>query len=152
MLDILHKIGAWIHRHERASLMLVLGVAGALLLFNALSRPVEYYGPDGKKYENMGYTAARAPSVLACGNFGHSYWSPGWITTIAAIYRVAGRNPIAIRIFLVLTALVTALICYFVARSVTSRGGRCLPLFCSCFPHSCFVLPRTISTKYRSRY
>lgn len=126
MSNLLHSLWGWIHLHERATLILVLGIAGFFLLVNALSCPVEYYGPDGETYEHLGYLAARAPSLFACDNFDHSYWSPGWIATIGAIYKVTGRHPMVIRFFLVLTALAAALICYAFARGVAGHDAALL--------------------------
>lgn len=130
--------GDWIHVHERGALILVLGAAGLLLLINALSRPIEYYGPDGEGYERLGDRAARAPSLFACDNFEHAYWSPGWIATIGAIYRVTGHHPRAIRVFLVLTALATAAMLHAAARRVAGRGAALLAVVLFLFSNLVF--------------
>ena len=54
--------------------------------------------------------SAAAGSIFGCGNFGHVYWTPGWISTIALLYRIFGPHYVVIRIFLIITALLTALL------------------------------------------
>jgi len=98
----------------------VLALAAVLLTIHAWNAPLESAGPDGKKYEAMGWAAAEAPSLFACGNFHHAYWTPGWIATIGAIYRVAGRHPLVIRLILIAVALVTA---WLVSRSARRLSG-----------------------------
>ena len=96
-------------------------LAGVLLIANAVSRPLEDHGPDGGTYEALGYNAATHGGVFSCGHFSHSYWSPGWVVTIASLYKIAGRNPILIRIFLIVLAMVTGAMIYIIAREVVGR-------------------------------
>lgn len=138
MPKLLSRCGGWIRIHERAALILVLGAAGLLLLLNAHSRPVEYCGPDGEGYERLGNAAARAPSIFSCSNFEHAYWSPGWIATIGAIYKVTGRHPMAIRAFLVLAALATAAMCYAVTRGIAGQGAALLAVILFLFSNLVF--------------
>jgi hypothetical protein len=97
-----------IERRPNTFVLAILLAAGALLLVNVSGAPVELAGPDGETYERLGHRAAQAPWLFSCGNFSHAYWSPGWVATIGAIYKVAGREPFAVRAFLVLVALAAA--------------------------------------------
>ena len=72
----------YINRRPRLSVHLLLGLAALALVIQAFAAPLENAGPDGEKYERMGYAAAEAPSLFACDNFARAYWTPGWIATI----------------------------------------------------------------------
>lgn len=114
-------MGSFIDRRYRPIVLALFIFAFALLVIHAATKPFEHGGPDGLKYERFGFEASESGNIFKCGNFGHAYWSPGWITTIAGIYRIFGRQYIAIRIFLILTALATA---FLVHRTAYRLAGR----------------------------
>jgi hypothetical protein len=107
-----------IEKRERMSVVALLVVAATALLVNALSAPRDRYGPDGETYELMGWEAAQADGLFDCDNFAHAYWSPGWVATIGAVYRVTGREPYWLRGLLVAVAIATAWLTYRLARRV----------------------------------
>jgi 4-amino-4-deoxy-L-arabinose transferase-like glycosyltransferase len=115
------SIGSFIDRRHRLLVLALFICAFALLFINAATKPFEHGGPDGLKYERFGFEASESGNIFKCGNFGHAYWSPGWITTIAVIYRIIGRQYMAIRVFLILTALATAFLVYRTAYRLAGR-------------------------------
>lgn len=120
MRDALARAVGFIDGRPRIAVAVVLALAAVLLTLHAWNAPLESAGPDGKKYEAMGWAAAESPSLFTCGNFRHAYWTPGWIATIGAVYRVVGRRPLVIRLFLVAVALVTA---WLASRSARRLSG-----------------------------
>jgi 4-amino-4-deoxy-L-arabinose transferase-like glycosyltransferase len=118
------RFGRWIDARGRLPLVILLAAAGALLLAHAIATPYERSGPDGLTYECLGLRALAATNPLGCGNFEHVYWSPGWVLTIAGIYRIFGPHYIAVRIFLIAIALATALLVHRIAgRMAGARAG-----------------------------
>jgi 4-amino-4-deoxy-L-arabinose transferase-like glycosyltransferase len=115
------RIGRWIDARERLSLALLLAIACALLLANAIATPRERSGPDGSTYELLGRRTLAESNPFDCDNFEHAYWSPAWVLTIAGIYRVFGPHCLAIRIFLIVIALATAIIVHRLAARIAGR-------------------------------
>ena len=123
------RIGRFFDERGRLLIVVILSAATLALLAHAVSAPYERAGPDGLKYERFGREAA-AGSIFGCGNFGHAYWAPGWISTIALLYRIFGPHYIVIRIFLVITALLTALLVHRAALRIAGmRAALAAPVF-----------------------
>jgi 4-amino-4-deoxy-L-arabinose transferase-like glycosyltransferase len=99
----------------------MLLIAGVVLLSLVLREPLARLGPDGAHYEALGWQAAQTPGIFDCGNLGHAFWAPGWVATIAALYKVTGRDPNAIRVLLVAIALLTAALVYAITSRVAGR-------------------------------
>jgi len=110
MRRLLKTADRWVANHERWIVPLVAAILLAALLAHALQSDISDYGPDGKGYESLGWRAAQAEHLLAKWNFNHAYWSPSWVVTIAALYKIAGRHPMMIRVLLVLCAVGGALL------------------------------------------
>ena len=139
------RIGRFFDERGRLLVVIILSAAAVALLAHALAAPYERAGPDGLKYERFGREAA-AGSIFGCGNFGHVYWTPGWISTIAILYRIFGPHYIVIRIFLVITALLTALLVHQAAlRLAGMRAALAAPVF---FLFSSLVFRFTIYYQY----
>ena len=119
--SILDRVGAAIDKRHGVIVGLVFAVACIFLMVRALGEPDDRLGPDGVKYEKLGYEVSTSEALLGCGNFEHAYWSPGWATNVAIVYRLFGRRVTAVRLFLVLTALATAFLVYLVARRTAGR-------------------------------
>ncbi len=140
------RIGSFIDRRHRL-LVLALFIGSFVLLFiHAATKPFEYGGPDGLKYERFGFEASESGNIFKCGNFGHAYWSPGWITTVAVMYRLFGRQYMAIRIFLILAALATAFLVYRTAYRLA--GGRAAVVAPALFLYSSLVFRFTCYYQY----
>lgn len=144
-LAIRNRIGVRVDAHPRLILIAVLALAAIVLLANSLSAPLGYAGPDGETYEGGGWKAATS-GVFACGNFGRAFWSPGWIATIAFVYKVVGHHPQAVRVFLVVLALVTTLLTYYIARALA--GHRAALAAALLFPFSKLVFRYTTFYQY----
>ncbi|MFQ5512645.1 MAG: ArnT family glycosyltransferase [Candidatus Krumholzibacteriia bacterium] len=142
-------IGNWIvtrvDAHPGRVLAAVLAVAAVALLANSLLAPIDYAGPDGETYEEGGWEAATL-GVFACGHSGRAFWSPGWIATVAFVYKAAGHRPRAVRVFLVVLALGTALLTYFIARQLA--GHRSALVAALLFPFSKLVFRYTTFYQY----
>jgi 4-amino-4-deoxy-L-arabinose transferase-like glycosyltransferase len=127
---LLQRLGNYIDRRERLLSSILLSFAVLMLLINALRAPYEWAGPDGLEYERLGYQTFIGGHPFDCENFAHNYWSPAWVVTIAAIYRVCGAHHTAIRVFLIATALATALIIRRIAdRIAGKRAAVAAPAF-----------------------
>jgi hypothetical protein len=120
-MQALNFIGRYADRRAHAILALLLLSSLVALLVIAWNAPPEDHGPDGRLYESRGYRASQATDILACGNFGHAFWSPAWISTIAVIYRTFGRHPELIRVFLVILAVLTGLLVFLLTSRVAGR-------------------------------
>ena len=79
-------------RHRRPLMIVIVFVVSAHYMINAAIVPADVCGDDGKGYERLGHEASLAPSLFSHNNFYHSYWSPGWVATIGALYRRTGRT------------------------------------------------------------
>jgi 4-amino-4-deoxy-L-arabinose transferase-like glycosyltransferase len=124
------RIGRFFDERGRILLVVVLSLAALALLAHALSAPYERAGPDGLKYERFGREAAASEHLFGCGNFGHAYWAPGWISTIGFLYRLFGPHYVVIRIFLIIAALLTALLVHRTAlRLAGMRAALAAPVF-----------------------
>lgn len=141
-----HSVGIFIDRRHRLLVLVLFIGAFALLFINAAIKPFEHGGPDGLKYERFGFEASESGNIFKCDNFGHAYWSPGWISTIAVIYRMSGRRYIAIRIFLILTALATAFLVYRTAYRLA--GWRAAVVAPALFLYSSLVFRFTCYYQY----
>jgi 4-amino-4-deoxy-L-arabinose transferase-like glycosyltransferase len=71
----------------------------------------------------MGHRAAQATSLFDCDNFDHAYWSPAWVATIGGLYRLAGADHRAVRVFLVCSALAAATLCYLATRRYAGHAA-----------------------------
>lgn len=123
------NVSAWLRileSRERAFVSGIFTVAFLALLLHALASPIDRYGPDGEKYERMGWETAQSNGLFACGNFDHAYWSPGWIATVAVVYRAAGREPRFVRVLLVVFVCVTGFVTYRLARPVVRPAAAML--------------------------
>jgi 4-amino-4-deoxy-L-arabinose transferase-like glycosyltransferase len=140
----LSKLRELVDRRTGALLAGVLVVAALALTVHALSRPVADTGPDGNVYERLGAEAAASDHLLGCGNFKRSYWAPGWITTIAVVYRVTGRRPHAIRFFLIAVALATGWLVFAMARRLAGP--------CAGIAAVCLFLFSTLVFRFTSYY
>jgi hypothetical protein len=96
-MNIINKLRIFLERRTAPVTACVLAVAAVLLVAHALGRPAEDAGPDGDTYLRLG-SAAAGNNLAECGNFGRSYWSPGWVMTIGAIQRVSGPRPLTVRL------------------------------------------------------
>jgi 4-amino-4-deoxy-L-arabinose transferase-like glycosyltransferase len=116
-------------QHQIRYLVVVLTLAAVTLTLHAGVRPLEDTGPDGNVYEENGAQAAASNHLLGCGNFNRAYWSPGWIATVALVYRVVGREPMAVRVVLIVIALATGWLLFSMARRL---AGPCAGIVAAC--------------------
>lgn len=102
---------------------LVFLLVAAALFAHVRQADVEDLGPDGHTYEQLGYDVSLRGNILDCDNFWHAYWSPTWVTAIASLYRVTGRDVPAVRYLLVCIVLATCGLVFLAAREVSGYVG-----------------------------
>jgi len=101
----------WVEAHEKWVVPVVATLLLVALVIYVFNRDILDFGPyDGKAYESLGWHAAQAEHLLAEDNFHHAYWSPGWVMTIGALYKIFGRDPMVIRVLLALCAVGSGLL------------------------------------------
>lgn len=103
----------------------MLCLSFTILLAHALTAPYEEAGPDGLTYERSGRHIAETGAPFHCDNFGHAYWSPAWILTIAALYRRFGPHHKVIRVFLVVVAIGTAALIHLLTNRLAGKRAAC---------------------------
>jgi len=139
-----NKLRAFLRRRTLPVTACVTFLAAIGLVLHAFWRPVAYAGPDGETYLRLGNAAAAAPSLVECGNFTRSYWSPGWVVTIGAVQRISGPRPISVRMALIAAAIATAWLVW--AMAVRLAGG------CAAVVAVCLFLFSTLVFRYTSYY
>ncbi|HEX6790217.1 MAG TPA: hypothetical protein VF247_02815, partial [Candidatus Krumholzibacteria bacterium] len=136
----------WVEHRRRILTPLVFLAVAAALTLHATTFPIENLGPDGHTYEEFGYRAAQSGNLLDCDNFWHAYWSPTWVSAIAGVYHVVGRDVLAVRLLLVGIALATCVLVYFAALELVGYTGA-IAAVCL-FALSSLVFRFTVYTQY----
>jgi 4-amino-4-deoxy-L-arabinose transferase-like glycosyltransferase len=140
------RIVTYIENRVTILVITILLITALLLLVRATYSPYEQAGPDGLKYERMGYDASKSRNVIGCDNFKHAYWAPAWVSTIALLYRLSDAHPVSIRIFQVTVTFLTSLLIFSIAkRSAGRRAAFFAPLF---FVFSTLVFRYTVYYQY----
>lgn len=104
-------------------LAIVFLILPAFLILNLAVKGDSIKGDDGPSYERLGYEASLDPSPFDCGNFYHSYWSPGWVATIGYLYRVTDRNPFVVRTLVCYFAIAGTILVYLLGRQMGETVG-----------------------------
>jgi hypothetical protein len=127
MRNFLQTVDRRVAEWDKWLVPLVAAVLLASLVIYLQQRDPLDFGPyDGKNYERLGWAAARASHLFAEDNFAHAYWSPGWVATIGVVYKIVGRNPLAIRLLLAVCAVGSGLMVYFWLRRRHLPASACL--------------------------